>query len=179
MAATVKVQRITGASPGSGTNVDGTTSRQSQSDVASPGTANPIPIPSSGSSYGYWATYRFNANTTPSSLIDNLKMYMDGGNGFGTGVTMKAAKASTGADAGYRRATSAIELTQGNHSGLDAAPADIFGYTSASPLALNGAIANPNTGLFGDHVVVQMILATTAAPGTTPVENMVMQYDEV
>jgi len=107
----------------------------------------------------------------------------DGANNFGTGVTCKGAKASTGVDAGYRQATgtpgtTGTQLTQANHTGLDEAPADVFTFTSASPKALVGSIANPSTGQFGDHWVYQIEVGTTAVAGATGSESWTFRYDE-
>ena len=96
------------------------------------------------------------------------------------------AKASTGADSGYRQATgtegqTGTQLTQANHTGLDAAPVDAFTKTSGSPLSLNGSISNPNTGAFGDFVVYQVTVDNSASPGVHPSstpETWTWKYDE-
>ncbi len=84
---------------------------------------------------------------------------------------------------GYRQAAgsqgiSGTQLTQANHTGLDAVPADAFTLTPASPLVLNGSISNPNTGEFGDHVVYQIEAGTTAASGASAQETWTWRYDE-
>ncbi len=183
MSATVKINRITGAGAGSGTDITGINTRANAFDAhTTADTSNPIQIPPSGSNYSYWVTTRLNVTVTPSGTINNLRWYTDGANGFGTGVTCNAAKASTGSNAGYRQATGSTgtgtQLTTGNHTGLDATPVDAFTFTSGSPLALTGSLSNPSTGLFGDHVVYQLAVASTASPGVTPSETFTWKWDE-
>lgn len=184
MAATVQIVRKTGVAPGTATDITGINTRANAEDVHSvAGTSNPVRIPAAGTNYSYWVTTRLNVTVTPAGTIDNLRWFSDGANGFGTGVTCKGAKASTGADAGYRQATgtpgtTGTQLTQANHTGLDEAPADVFTFTSASPKALVGSLSNPATGQFGDHWVYQIEAGTTASPGATGSEVFSYRYDE-
>jgi hypothetical protein len=184
MAATVQVGRKTAAAPGTFADISGINTRANAEDTNTvAGTANPIRIPAAGTNYSYWVTTRLKVTVTPAGTIDNLRWFTDGANNFGTGVTAKGAKASTGADAGYRIATgtpgtTGTQLLQANHSGLDEAPADVFGFTSASPKALTGTISNPTTGEFGDHWVYQIEVGTTAGPGATAQETFTWRYDE-
>lgn len=185
MAATVQIVRKTGA-PGSITITDITdiNSRANAYDGHSTGDiSNAIQIPAAGTNYSFWATTRLKCTVAPAGTINNLRWFTDGTGSFGTGVTCKAAKASTGADAGYRQATGTVgqtgtQLTQVNHTGLDAAPVDAFTFTAASPLALTGSISNPSTGEFGDHVVYQLEVGTTAGSGATSQETFTFRYDE-
>lgn len=185
MPATVQVVRKTGPS-GSivVSDITGINTRANAEDAHSTGgTSNPIRIPAAGTNYSYWVSTRLKATVTPAGTIDNIRWFTDGSNSFGTGVTCKCAKASTGADAGYRQATgtpgtSGTQLTQGNHAGLDEAPADAFGFTSGSPKALAGSIVNPSVGEFGDHLVYQVEVGSTAAPGATGSEQFTYRYDE-
>lgn len=185
MAATVIIVRLTGASGTiSETDVTNGSARHKTADNATVDTVNPIPIPASGTNYSYWVSCQLKATTTPTGTINNLRWYSnDGTNNFGTGVSMKVADASTGADGGYRQATgtsgtTGTELTTGNHSGIDGTPADAFTKTSASPLTLSGSITNPSTGRFGDVVVTQMAVTSSATAGTSPSETFVFKYDE-
>lgn len=183
MAATVQVNRITGASPGTNTDITSINTRANAFDTHSTNdTTNPIVVPTAGTNYSYWVTTRLNVIITPAGTINNLRWFTDGANNFGTGITCKCAKASTGADAGYRQATgtpgTGTQLTLLNHDGLDEAPADAFGFTAGSPKLLNGSISNPSTGLFGDHVVYQTEIGPTAGPGPTTQETFTFQFDE-
>lgn len=182
MAATVLVERWTGAGAGSGTDITAINTRCACNDTHSTaGTTNPVPIPAAGTNYAFWVSTRLHVTVAPAGTINNLNWYTDGADSFGTGVTCKVSKASTGANAGYRQATSSgscgLQLTTGNHTGIDATPADAFGKTSGAPLALTGTIT-ATTGMVGDFVVYQMEVATTAAPGATPAETFTFVYDE-
>ena len=184
MAATVQIGRKTGVAPGTLTDITAINTRANAEDTHTvAGTTNPIRIPSAGTNYSYWVTTRLNVTVTPAGTIDNLRWFTDGANTFGTGVTCVGAKASTGADAGYRIATgtpgtTGTQLTQANHTGLDEAPANVFTFTSAAPKALVGTISNPATGQFGDHWVYQVEVGTTAGPGATPQETWTWRFDE-
>lgn len=188
MAATVKIVRLTGAAPPSATDLNpsgatGINTRANLSDAHSTADLNnPIPIPTAGFNYSYWVSTRLNCTATPAGTINNVRWFTDGSNNFGTGVTAIAAKASTGADSGYRQATGSVSsgtiLNQTNHTGLDEAPVDPFVYTSASPRLLNGTLINPATGQFGDIMVVQLVIASNASPGVTNQEEFSWRYDE-
>ena len=185
MAATIQIVRKTGPS-GSITvdNITGINTRANAEDThTTAGTSNPIRVPSAGTNYSYWVSTRLRCTVAPSGTVDNIKWFTDGANGFGTGVTSKGAKASTGTDSGYRQATgtagtTGIQLTQVLHTGLDEAPVDVFTYTSASPKSLVGSISSPSTGEFGDHLIYQIEVVSTAGPGVTPSETFTWRYDE-
>jgi hypothetical protein len=183
MAATVQIHRKTGVAPGSGADITSINTRAATIDAHSAdNTAQPIQIPTVGSNYSYWVTTRLNVVVGPAGTINNLRWFADGANNFGTGVTVIGAKASTGANAGYRQATgtpgtTGVELNQTNHTGLDAAAANVFTHTSGSPLSLAGSTSG--TGEFGDHFVYQIVVGSTAAPGELPVdETLTWRYDE-
>lgn len=184
MAATVIINRHTGAAGSQvKTDITSATTRASTSDAPAPGAADPIPIPAAGTNRSFWVTTRLECAVTPSGTIDNLRWFADGANGFGTGVTCVGRDASTGANAGYRQATgtqgtTGDELTTGNHTGLDGAPADVFTHTSGSPRALGGSIVNPSTGEFGDFFVYSIEVGSTAGPGVVPTETFSFRYDE-
>ncbi len=184
MSATVQINRLTGPSPGTPTDITGINSRANAGDFQSTNdTTAPIQVPLiPGTNYSFWVSTRLNAITTPAGTINNIRWFTDGVNSFGTGVTSQCAKASTGADAGYRQATgvtgNGTQLTQANHTGLDEAPADIFTFTSLAPKSLNGSISNPNTGLFGDFLVYQLSVNETGQAGPTGSEVINWRYDE-
>lgn len=179
MAANVQVVRLTGAGP-TATDVTSINTRANAYDTHSTGdTTNPITVPPSGSKYSYWVTTRLNAVTSPSSIINNLKFFTDGANGFGTGVTCVGAPASSYVQATGTPGDTGTELTQGNHAGLTEAPASVFGYTTGSPKSITGSISNPSTGEFGDRFVYQIAVDSTAGPGPTNQETFSWRYDEV
>lgn len=180
MAATVTIRRWTGAS-GSPTKTDitGINTRANAEDAHSTaGTNNPIQIPGSGTNYSYWVSTRLSADTSPSGTIDNIRWYSDGSNNFGTGVTCKGNSATSYVQATGTLGTTGTQLTTGNHSGLSAAPVDVFTHTSGSPKSLSGSISNPSTGDFGDFFVYQIEVGTSAGPGATAQETFTFKYDE-
>lgn len=183
MPATVLIRRKTGAGP-TATDITSINTRANAEDAhTTAGVANSIRIPAAGTNYSFWVTTRLDVTVTPAGTIDNLRWFTDGTNNFGTGVTCKGAKASTGAAAGYRQATGTVGTTGDilngtNHTGLDEATADVFGFTSGSPKALTGSLTNPSTGQFGDHWVYQIEVGSTASPGATAAETFTWRYDE-
>ena len=177
MAATVLIRRLTGAGP-TATDITSSNTRASTSDAPTPGTADPIPVPGAGSNYSYWVTTRLDATVTPDGTINNLQWYSDGANSLGTGVTAIAQDASSYVQATGTQGTSGTQLTTGNHGGLSGAPADMFSFTSGSPKSVTGSISNPSTGQFGDRMVYQIVVGTTAGPGTTTAETLTWSYDE-
>jgi len=176
MAATVQIHRWTGASPGSGADITSANTRMKQADNGTADANNPVPAVTT--SYSYWVSTRLNCTVTPATTINALKWFSDGV-AAGTGLTVKGAKASTGADAGYRQAVSAIELEDvTNHTGIDAAVVDVATLTSGSPLSITGSINNPSTGAFGDFFVYQLVATSAASPGPMTARTYTWRYDE-
>lgn len=175
MAATVQVQRFTGAGP-TGTDITGINTRMKQNDShATGGTDNPVPAVTT--SYSFWISTRLVITVAPTTGINNVKWY-SGGTAFGTGITVNGEKASTGATAGYRQASSAIVLNQTNHTGLDAAPADVTTFTSGSPKTLTGSIgATTGSGTI-EYFVYQAAVTSSAAAGPSGARTFTWQYDE-
>lgn len=182
MAATVQIRRQTGATP---TNDDITSinTRLSTSDNHyTTQTTNPIPIPAAGTNYSYWCVTQLYAATTPDGTIDAIKWYTDGDDSLGTGVSLGVATANVYDQATGTVGTTGTELTVANYGNgttdLNAEPVDAFGKTSGSPLSVDGSIDNPSTGNFGDLVVLQSAVISTASAGTTTSETISWQYDE-
>ena len=180
MAATVTIRRWTGTS-GAPTKTDITSinTRANAEDAHSTaGTTNPIQIPAAGTNYSYWVSTRLSADTSPTGTINNIRWYTDGANGFGTGVTCKvSAGASAYTQATGTPGTTGTQLTSGAYTGVGT-PSDAFSYTSGSPLSVTGSISNPSTGDFGNFVVYQTEVGTTAGPGATATETFTWKYDE-
>lgn len=185
MAADVGIYRKTGAGPTT-TRIDsgggsGST-RGSTSDAPVPGTSDPIPIPGAGTNFSYWVVTRINAVSTPTGTINNLKWYTDGTNSW-TGVTVEVGTATDYTQATGTQGTSGDELTNTNYTTGTLTPTDpsadnAFAYTSGSPLSVTGTISNPSTGEFGDHVVYQLSVGSTATAGTLASETFTWVYDE-
>lgn len=179
MAANIQIVRLTSTGP-TATDITSINTRANAEDAHSTaGVTNPIQIPAAGSNYSYWVVTRLNAVTTPSSSISNIKWYTDGGIGFGTGVTCNVSTGSTYVQATGTPGVTGTQLTTGVYATLAGAPSNAFAYTSGSPLSVPGTLANPTTGQFGDRVVYQLVVGTTAAPGATAAETFTWQYDEV
>jgi len=89
MAATVEIRSYHGATPDAGTNVAGSNIRLKQADNDTVDTANPVPIPASGTNYSYVKNLAFYAVSSPANSLSNLKFYSDGSNGLGSGVGLQ------------------------------------------------------------------------------------------
>jgi hypothetical protein len=178
MSATVKIQRWTGTT-GSPTKTDVTSinSRMNAEDTSTTaGTSNSILIPSAGTNYSYWASFRLNITAIVGGTVNNIKFFTDGANSFGTGISLKASTATAYAQATGTAGTSGTQLTTGNYATLAGAPVDAFTYTSGSPLAIAGSASA--TGDVGDFLVLQIEVVNTAASGATAQETMTLRYDD-
>lgn len=176
MAATVLIRRLTGAGP-TATDITSINTRANAEDAHSTaGTTNSILVPAAGTNYSYWVVTRLDVTAITSGTVDNVKWYTDGANNFGTGVTCKVNTASGYVQATGTAGTSGTQLTTGNYATLAGAPVDAFTYTSASPLSVTGTTST--TGQFGDRVVYQIEVGTTAASGATAQETFTWRYDD-
>jgi len=167
MAATVDIREWNG-STGSPTKTVKTSGevRFKNADDANVDLNDPMVIPASGTVYSYHKWLRLYIGATgPNQQITNLRFYTDGANGMGTGVTVSVKANST-----YGGPT---------YSAPDGTFADMFSYTSASPLSLGaGPYSGTNTDI-GNFVEAVLGVASTASPGLTPSETVTFQYDEI
>ena len=163
MAATVQILEKNGAG-GTGTDKTSGNIRFKNADNSTVDTSNPMVKPGAGVDYSFEKWLRFNVSGGTYTEITNIKAYMDGGNGLGTGVTLYA-KAVT-AYATPAEATSVSGYT------------DAFTYTSGSPLTL-GAGPFTSTGEKADHLVMMLTVGTTASGGITPSETLTVGWDEI
>lgn len=176
MAATVIINRLTGAGP-TATDITSINTRANAEDAhTTAGTSNSILVPAAGTNYSYWVVTRLNVTAISSGTVDNLKWYTDGSNNFGTGVTCKVNTATGYVQATGTAGTSGTQLTTGNYATLAGAPTDAFAYTTGSPLSVTGTTTG--TGQFGDRVVYQIEVGTTAASGATAQETFTWRYDD-
>lgn len=176
MAATVLIRRLTGAGP-TATDITSINTRANAEDAhTTAGTSNSILVPAAGTNYSYWVVTRLDVTAITSGTVDNVKWYTDGSNNFGTGVTCKVNTATGYVQATGTAGTSGTQLTTGNYATLAGAPSDAFGYTSGSPLSVSGTTTT--TGQFGDRVVYQIEVGTTAASGATAQETFTWRYDD-
>ena len=163
MAATVQIIEKNGAG-GTGTDKTGGTIRFKNADNATVDLTNPMVKPTSGSDFSYEKWLRMNVTGGSYTQITNVKAYMDGSNGLGTGVLLWAkavASFSTPAEA-----TSTSGYT------------NAFTYTSGSPLTL-GAGPYTSTGEKADHLVMMLEVQSTASGGLTASETVTLSWDEI
>ncbi len=163
MAATVQIIEKNGAG---GTPTDKTSGqiRFKNADNATVDTANPMVKPGAGTDYSFEKWLRLNVTGGAYTEITNIKAYMDGANGLGTGVTL------------YAKAVASY-ATPAEATGT-AGYTDAFTYTSGSPLSL-GAGPYSSTGEKGDHLVLMLAVGTTASGGITSSEVLTFSYDEI
>lgn len=163
MAATVQIIEKNGAG---GTPTDKTSGqiRFKNADNATVDTANPMVKPGAGTDYSFEKWLRLNVTGGTYTEITNIKVYMDGANGLGTGVTL------------YAKAVASY-ATPAEATGT-AGYTDAFTYTSGSPLTL-GAGPYTSTGEKGDHLVMMLAVGTTASGGITSSEVLTFSYDEI
>lgn len=156
--------------------------RFKQADDATIDSNNPMPIPAAGSEYSRWKQVYLYCATAPSTQVDNVKIYTDGG-GFGTGITVNCGDGvqvkNSGADTGYDVSDTNEIMT--NHTDV-AAVTDFFTYTSGAPrtctISEAGTIINA-IGETTDYIVLQMVVGSTASPGNLADETFTWQYDEI
>lgn len=181
MAADVQIRRWTGSAGGpTKTDVTGINTRANAEDAHSTaGTTNPIRIPSAGTNYSYWVATRLFANSAPAGVIDNIRWHTDGTANFGTDVDAVVAAATTYVQATGTAGVSGNQLTTAAYTTLTSAPVDAFSnYPNATTnLAVAGSIT-ATTGDFGNFVVYQITVGTTAGPGATAQETFTWLYDE-
>lgn len=183
MPASVGILRITGGyGSQSTTDITGANTVANAQDVheaTATLSSNPVRIPASGTNYSYWVTTRLIAYTLPTGTINAIKWYTDGGENFGTGVSSKVAQAQSYVQATGTSGTSGNQLTTTAHTGLLGAAVPPFTYTSTSPLVVTGSVTyGGSTGQFGNYVVYQLEVGSTAGPGATFQETFTWLYDE-
>lgn len=176
MAATVLIRRLTGAGP-TATDITSINTRANAEDAhTTAGTSNSILVPAAGTNYSYWVTTRLDVTAITSGTVDNVKWYTDGSNNFGTGVTCSVGTATAYVQATGTAGTTGTQLTAGNYTGYTQGNANAFTYTSGAPLSVAGTTTT--TGQFGDRVVYQIEVGTTAASGATAQETFTWRYDD-
>lgn len=163
MTATVQLIEKNGAG---GTPTDKTSGniRFKNADNATVDTANPMVKPGAGTDYSFEKWLRLNITGGTYTEITNIKAYMDGSSGLGTGVTL------------YAKAVASY-ATPAEATGT-AGYTDAFTYTSGSPLSL-GAGPYSGTGEKGDHLVMMLAVGTSASGGVTPSETLTIGWDEI
>jgi hypothetical protein len=183
LAATVKIFRWTSTSGAPvKTDITSATNRAATADDPAPGNANPIPVPTADLNYSYWVCTRLSATAAPATAINNIKWYSDGTNSMGTGVSLKVATASAYAMATGTPGTTGTALTSAGYgagwSFSQSAASGAFNFASSGTmLTVTGSIGSA-TGDFGDFVVYQVEVSSSAGPGVTTAETLTWQYDQ-
>lgn len=164
MVATVKIYEWNGTS-GSQTFTDKTsgTVTFSSGDHSIPTSAQYPVVPTSGTEYSFKKYLQANVTVAPDTNITNLNAYMDGASSYGTGVTI------------YGKASAAYATPA--KASTTAGYADMFTYTSGSPLSLG---AGPFTGTGGKGDFLECFLTCTSASsaGNQGSETLTISYDE-
>ena len=121
MAATVQIVEKNGAG---GTTTDKTsgTIRFKNADNSTVDTGNPMVKPGAGVDYSFEKWLRLNVTGGTYTEITNVKAYMDGANGLGTGITLYAKAVASYVTPAEATATTGYT--------------DAFTYTSGAPLSL-------------------------------------------
>ena len=156
-----------------GTDKTSGTIRFKNADNSTVDSSDPITIPSSGSICSYSKQVRLYCSATPDQYCDNFQMYSDGSNGW-TGVTVLASNYSASLTAGGAFVSNATPIIR--------TATNIFTYTSGAALnmdAVHTASVNTATGYFGDIVILQMKVKSTASSGQLTSETLTFSYDEV
>jgi hypothetical protein len=167
MVATMQIHEMSATM--TGTDKTASTVRFKLADDATIDAVDPITIPTGLSieRNSYHKKLRMFCETAPGTQVDNLQMYSDGANGFGTGVSVNAS------NRGVTWAANATALlTDG---------ADLFGFTAGAPMnidAVDTALLDA-TGYGGDIIGLQMLVASTAGPGELTDETITFSYDEI
>lgn len=178
MAATVQIRRLTGAN-GSITSTDITSGSVHAGTQDSNTSPCAIPVPTSGSNHSYWVTAQLNCTASADNALNNIKFWTDGANSFGTGITAIVSTASGYVQATGTTGSSGILLSVGNYATLATGGAsDLFLYTSSCKLTVAGSLAGATTGSFGDRVVSQLSIISTAGAGNSVAETLNWQWDE-
>ena len=168
MAATMDIREFNGVGATPTTKTSGTI-RFKDADDANVDLNNPIVRPGSGSVYSYEKVLRLNLGAGLTGAITSPRAFSDSVDNLGTGVSMTAAVQD-----------GAAFIQPVNTLSVVGTPLDFFGFTSGAPLALDSITAGPFTviGDIADYLYIQAAVASTASPGVTSTETLVLSYDE-
>lgn len=188
MVATVVVQRLTGATP---TESTVTAVRLRTDDANTADTTNPVPIPSAGFKYSYWASICLDLSGTYTT-INNVRHYCDGSIdwNFGTLGELRRGNRDTGDDgcpqASYMQATGTpgdtgdeLGATHTYYSGQTTKTVDIEGDVVGTPATIDSTDHGPSAAENTKHIVLQVKVDTNATQGTQAEETLTFKYDEI
>lgn len=177
MVASVLVREKNGVGETATDKTSGTV-RFKNADDATVDTNDPLVVPTSDREFSFEKFLRMQiGGTGPDTEITNLEFYMDGANGYGTGVKLWAKGV-----AAYTTPAIPVETNDPPEipvGGTPVAATDAFTYTSGSPLSLGvGPFSTINTDM-GDYLDLVMEVETTAVQGSLPAETATFRYDEL
>ena len=189
MAATVLINEINGAAPGTKTDKTSGTVRFKNADNATVDLLNPLVIPTSGQEYSIEKILRLSASGEYSS-IDNLQAYTDGSPDFiaGSPTEVDVFYAVGGS---YRAPTTPSETPATPQSDIAGSPLEnmtnLFLANSGSPINMDGNNAGPFTPLspnadvqdIGDFLYMVMKVRPGATSGVTAAETLTFSWDEI
>lgn len=143
------------------------TVRFNNADAATPGTSNPLVVPTgTAKDWAYMKQLRLNCTVAPDTQLTNPQFYTDGAApGDWTGVSLFAE-----ANAAY--------IAPNEPATTPTGASDAFGYVSGTPLSL-GATTKTDTGEFGEHLQLAMSIGSTATQGSLTAESVTFSYDEI
>ncbi len=184
MAATVIINEVNGVGPGTRTDKTSGTVRFKNADNATVDLVNPLVVPPSLREYSFEKYLRLEITDEGGfTQVDNLQVYADGANNFGTGIKVWYGIVGT-----YAPPVVPSEAEDPPQSSAVGSPqeamSDLFGLTSGSP----GDMDAINTGPFtdsspseeiGDYLVLVMEVETTASQGVLAAETLTFSYDEI
>ena len=177
MAATVQIREKNGAGQTATDKTSGTV-RFKKADDATVDLNNPLVVPSSATEYSCQKWLRMYVFGGSYTQISNLRLYSDGANGYGSGVKLWAKTASA-------YATPAIPSTANDPPQLSGVGmADMFGFTSGSPLDMDDLNAGPfdATGVpkdIGNYLVLVMEVEIGTTQGVKTAETLTFAWDEI
>lgn len=177
MAATVQIREKNGAGQTATDKTSGTI-RFKKADDATIDLSDPLVVPSAATEYSYQKWLRLHIAGGSYTQISNLRAYSDGASGYGSGVKLWAKCA-----AAY--ATPAIPSTANDPPQLSGANmANMFGYTSGSPLDMDDLNPGPfdSTGVpkdIGNYLVLVMEVEIGTTQGLQPAETLTFAWDEI
>lgn len=174
MVATVQIRELNGAGPTATDKTSGTV-RFKNADDANVDNNDRLIIPSVNQEYSMRKVLRLNVTVAPDVDIDNLQAYMDGANGFGTGIKLWYA-----VGAAYVQPTVPTETDDPPHFPGATDMLDLFGATAGAPIDMDANNTGPHTGTGekGDFLNIVMEVEPTATQGALPTETLTFSYDE-
>lgn len=161
-------------------------------------TADPIPIPGTGTNRSFWKPLFLKVTGGSFVQINNIQFFTDGTD-FGTGILVNVGDQLPTKNAlsssGYNVATGIVG-TSGDEMNITTNPTtgytgitsvtDAFTFTSGSPFAPGDVTTISESGNIIDAVgetsnyyVFQMEVVPAASPGDLPDETWTWQYDEI